>query len=251
MADTASSLETPHGTPARPFLSRLIGVFIEPGETFEDIARKPDWIAPLIVLILVSFATVETMLMKIGASQIALHTIQRSGRAESMDMAQLNQIAARATAIMRIAMPAGAVLGVPIFLLIVAGFGLLVLDGFFDQHAKFKDVFSVTCYANLPSIVGAAMAIAVVLFGNANAFNPQSPAPTNPGFFMNSPTASRAVFALASSLDIIIFWFMVLLAIGLARVAQKKVKTATIFLTLLGAWVLVVFAKVGFALIFS
>ncbi|HEV2248156.1 MAG TPA: hypothetical protein VGW37_16020 [Terriglobia bacterium] len=62
MADSTSSTAARDGTPARSFASRLLGVFIEPGTTFEDIARKPDWISPLIVLVLVSFATVETML---------------------------------------------------------------------------------------------------------------------------------------------------------------------------------------------
>lgn len=250
MADTASSLDTTRGAPSKSFLSRLTGVFVEPGETFEYIARKPDWMAPLGVLILVSFATVETMLLKIGAGQIALRGIQQSGRAAAMDPAQMGQIAERSATVLRVVMPAGALLGVPIFLLIVAGFGLLVLNGFFGRHAKFKQVFSVTCYADLPGILAGIMVIAVVLFGDASAFNPQIPAPTNPGFFMNPLTAFHPALALAGSLDVMIFWFMALLAIGLSRIAQKKVKTGAIFLTLLGAWALVVAAKVGFAFIF-
>jgi len=167
-----TTLAAPLGdAPARPFTSRLLGVFIEPGTTFEDIARKPDWLSPLVVLVLVSFATVETMLMKIGASQIAMQSIQQSGRAANVDPAQLGQIAQRSAGVLRIVMPAGALVGVPIFLLVVAGFGLLALNVFFGKHAKFKDVFSVTCFANLPAILGGLMAIAVVLFGDADAFN--------------------------------------------------------------------------------
>lgn len=147
-------------------------------------------------------------------------------------------------------MPAFALLGFPIFLLIVAALGLLALNVFFGQHAKFKDVFSVTCFANLPTILGALMAIAVIIFGDSDAFNAQNPAPTNLGFFMNPLTTSHVVYALASSLNFIIFWFLVLLAIGLSRVAHKQVKAGTIFLVYLGAWVLVVAAKVGFASMF-
>ena len=251
MADTASSFEVPQSTPGMSFLSRVLGIFIEPGATFEDIARKPNWIAPLVLLILVSFSVIETMLVRIGASQIALQGIQRSGRAAQMDPAQLNQIAARSAAVLSIVMPVGAVLGTPLFMLIVAGIGLLILNVFFGQHAKFKQVFCVTCYADMPSILGGVMAIAVALFGDANAFNAQSPAPTNPGFFMNPLTSSHALFALASSLDVLVFWFMALLAIGLSRVVQKKVKTGTIFMILFGIWALLVAVKVGFALMFS
>jgi|SRR5690348_5592002 len=246
-----TTLAAPLGdAPARSFASRLLGIFIEPGTTFEDIARKPDWLSPLIVLVLVSFATVETMLMKIGASQIAMQSIQQSGRATNVDPAQLGQIAQRSAGVLRIVMPAGGLVGVPIFLLIVAGFGLLALNVFFGKHAKFKDVFSVTCFANLPAMLGALMAIAVVLFGDADAFNVRNPAPDSLGFFMNPLTTSHAVYALATSLNFIIFWFLALLAIGLSRVVRKEVKAGSIFLVYLGAWVLVVAAKVGLAMMF-
>lgn len=251
MAAIDPSPETQQSPSSMSFFSRVIGVFIEPGETFEDIARNPNWIPPLILLILVSLATVTTMLMKVGAYRIALQAIQRSGRVSQMDPAQLSQIAERSAGVMRIVMPVSALFGAAIFLLIVAGLGLLFLNVFFGQHAKFKAVFSVACYANMPSIVGALMAIAVMMFGDTAAFNPQAPAPTNPGFFMNPLTASHAAFALASSCDIVIFWFLALLAIGLSRVVEKKVKTSTIFMVYLGVWVLLVAVKVGAALLFS
>jgi len=46
MADTASSPDIVQSNPPKSFLARVIGVFIEPGETFEDIARNPSWISP-------------------------------------------------------------------------------------------------------------------------------------------------------------------------------------------------------------
>jgi hypothetical protein len=249
MADTVTPPDVPQGEPAKPFLSRLIGVFIEPGETFDDIARKPGFIAPLILLMLVSLAAVETMLAKIGAHRIILEGLKQTGQAAKMDPAQLQQAVERAAKFTSIAMQAGAFLGVPLFMLIVAGFGLLVLNGFFGQRAKFRQVFSVTCYADMPSIVGGVMAVAIMFFGDPDAFNARSPAPTNPGYFLNPLTTSHVVYAIASSLDIVIFWFMILLAIGLSRVAGKKVKTGTIFLTFLGAWALLLLVKVGFALL--
>jgi hypothetical protein len=251
MADPGPSNDALQDTPAKPFLSRLIGVFIEPGETFEDIARKPDWIAPLILLTLVSLAVVETMLAKIGIHRIIMQSLTLSGQAAKMDPAQLAQVVERSAAIYSKVMPITAIVGASIFMLVVAGFGLLVLNVFFGQRAKFKQVFSVSCYANMPGILSAVMAIVVIFYGDLDAFNPRNVAPTNPGFFMNPLTTSHAVFALASSLDFITFWFMALLAIGLSRVAGKKVKTSTIFLTYLGAWALLVIAKVGIAVLFG
>lgn len=249
MADTDSPSDARQSTPAKPFLSRLIGVFIEPGETFEDIARKPDWISPLILLILVSLATVETMLAKIGMARIIMQQLTQSGQAARMDPAQLNQAVQRGASIAGIFVQVAAVFGAPIVLLVVAGIGLLVLNGLFGQHARFKQVFSTACYAYMPHILGAAMAIPLMIFGDPNAFVAQTPAPTSPGFFMNPATSSHVAYALASSLDIFTIWFLVLLAIGLSRVSEKKAKTASIFLVFAGAWVLLIIAKVGFALL--
>jgi hypothetical protein len=249
MADTASSLETPQSTPPMSFLSRLLGVFIEPGETFEDIARNPGWIAPLILLIVFSEAFTQAMLAKIGMARIIMHSIQQSGRAAQMDPAQLNQAIARGSQIGAIIVQILGLLTVPIFLLVIAGFGLLVLNVLFGKKASFKQVFSVTCYADMPGILGILMGIVVMFFGDPAAFNPQSPAPTNLGYFLNPLTTSHAFMALANSLDFIIVWFLILLAIGLSRVVQKKVKTGSIFLTFAGAWILIILAKVGFAML--
>ncbi len=249
MADTGASIDALQDIPAKPFLSRLIGIFIEPGETFEDIARKPTFIAPLVLLILVSFAVVETMVVKIGIQRIIMQSLALSGQAARMDSEQLNTVVQRSAAIYSKVMPITALLGPPIFLLIAAGFGILALNVFFAQRASFKQVFSVTCYANLPSIVGSVMAVVIMFLGDPDAFNPQNPAPTNPGYFMNPLTSSHAVLALASSLDVMVLWFLILLSIGLSRVSQNKVKTGSIFLTYLGVWVLWVIAKVGFAVL--
>ncbi len=251
MAGIGSPPDSLKNRPGKPFLSRLVGVFVEPGETFEEIARNPGWLAPLVLLVLVALVFVATLLLKVGAREIVLHGLQQSGRAAGMDPAQLDHIAQTSAPVVRFLMPAAAAFWTPIFMLAVAGFGLLVLNGFFGQHAKFRDIFSVSCYAYLPSIVGVAMAMAVVLFGDPSAFNPQCPAPTNPGYFMNPLTSSRPVMALASSLDVIILWYLVLLAIGLSRVVRKRVKFGTLFSIYLGAWALVVIVKVGFAMLFA
>lgn len=249
MNQTYSLPDAQEGIPSKSFLSRIAGVFVEPGITFEDIAKRPDFVAPLILLILVAISVVETMLTKVGMENVVMRALTQSGQAAKMSTAQLAQAVHRSAAIAGVFAQISAVLGVPIFMLVVAGFGMVVLRGFFGSEAKFKQVFSATCYAYMPSIVGGVMAVAVMLFGDPANFNPQSPAPTNLGFFLNPLTTSHAVLSLASSLDVIILWFLILLAMGLSRVTQKKVKTSSLFMIFAGAWILLVIVKVGFAML--
>lgn len=249
MAETGSSPDNLQSTPRKPFLLRVGGIFIEPGETFEDIARNPDWITPLILLILFSVAFTETMMTKVGIGRIIMHSLETSGRAASMSPEQLHQAVTAGSAVAGVIVQGIAVLALPVFLLAMSGFGLLILNGFFGQKARFKQVFSVTCYADMPALLSFTMAIAVMFFADPNAFNPKNPAPTNLGYFLNPKTTSHVFMALANSLDFIIVWFLILLAIGLSRVVERKVKTTSIFGIYVGLWVLWILAKVGSAIL--
>jgi Yip1 domain len=230
---------------AKSFLERFLGVFIEPGAVFEDVARKPDFIAPLAVLILVSLAVTETMLSKIGIARIVRNTFMQSGRVSNLSPEQINQAIEKSAAVVGVFMHLSALFAVPIFLAAAAGIGLLVLNGIFGIRAGFKKVFSVACYADLPSILGGVMAMTMTLFGDPDHFNLRSPVPSNLGFFLNPQTTSHAMMALASSFDIFILWFLILLAMGLSRVSGRAVKSRSIFFIYFGLWMLLVMARVG------
>lgn len=82
------------------------------------------------------------------------------------------------------------------------------------------------------------MALAVILFGDPDNFNPQSPVPASVGFFLNPVETSRPLFALAASLDLFTIWFLVLLGIGLSEATGRKVRTRAISLTYFGLWMI-------------
>lgn len=248
MSDIDAPREPGEGLTSPSFFERFIGVFTEPGAAFEDIARKPDFIVPLVLLIFVSVTVTETVLSKIGMRRIIEASIVQSGQASNMSPQQISQAVEKGAAIATVIAHLNGLLAVPIFLAAVAGIGLLVLNGIYGVHAGFKKVFSVTCYADLPGVIGGAMALAVILFGDPDHFNPQSPTPSNLGFFLNPQETSHAVYALASSLDIFILWFLILLAIGLSRVSGGKVKSRSIFFIYLGLWVILIVGKVSLAL---
>ena len=143
----------------------------------------------------------------------------------------------------------GAIVGAPIFLLILAGLGLLIVNLIFGAQMKFKTVFSLICYANLVSLLGSLMAVAVILFGDPDRFNAQNPVPTNVGFFLNSREVSKPLYAMASSADIFTIWLLILVAVGLAEGARRKVKPLSIFLVYAGFWGIWILALVGLSML--
>jgi len=236
-------------TPAQSFPERLMGIFISPGETLADVARKPDFLAPLILLVLGAIAVTETMLWKIGLERIVRMSIEQSGRASSMSPEQMDQAVSQGVKFGAIFTHIVEVVGVPIVLLIIAGVGLLIVNLIFGARMKFKTVFSLTCYANLVSLLGVLMSVAVILFGDPDHFNAQNPVPGNIGFFLNPREVSKPLYSLASSADIFTIWFLILIAIGLSEGTGRKVKPSSIFLVYAGSWVLWILVKMGLSML--
>jgi len=236
-------------TPAQSFPERLMGIFISPGETLADVARKPDFLAPLILLVLGAIAVTETMLWKIGLERIVRMSIEQSGRASSMSPEQMDQAVHQGARIGGILAHIGGVVGPPIGLLIIAALGLLVVNLILGAQAKFKTVFSLICYADLVTLLGALMAVAVILFGDPDHFNAQNPVPANVGFFLNPHEVSKPLYSLASSADIFTIWFLILIAIGLSEGTGRKVKPLSIFLVYAGFWVIWILVKMGLSML--
>ena len=236
-------------TPAQSFPQRLLGVFISPGETFEDVARKPGFWAPLITIVVGALAVIETMLWKIGLERIARMQLEQSGQASRMSPDQIDQGVRLAVRIGGITTHVFGILGPPIVLLIIAGLGLLILNPILGAQAKFKTVFSFVCYADLISLLGSLMAMAMILFGDPEQFNAENPVPSNVGFFLNPHEVSKPLYSLASSADILTIWLLILLGVGLSKATGGKVKPLPIFLLYVGIWLVWVLGRAGLKLI--
>jgi len=76
-------------------------------------------------------------------------------------------------------------------------------------------------------------------------FNIKNYAPTNIGAFLNPLETNKALYALATSLDVITIWTLVLLAIGIAAVSG--VKRTSGYIAVFGWWAILVLIGVGIA----
>jgi Yip1 domain len=238
----------PPETPApQSFAARVAGVFLSPGETFTDIVRRPNFWPPLILGVAGSALIAETMLAKVGMERIVRSAIEQSGRASSMTPDQVEQAVSQGAKFGTIFAHLGGLLGAPVVLLIVAAVGMGITGGIFGSSVSFKTAFSIACYANLVSVLGAVMAFVMILFGDPDHFNPQSPVPTNLGFFLDPQQTSKPLFALATSLDLFSFWLMGLLGIGFSAATGKRAKPFSVFLCFFGLWSVLVLARMGWS----
>jgi hypothetical protein len=248
MGDAVVSPAEPE-VPAQSFPERLMGVFISPGETFEDVARKPDFWAPMIAVVIASVAVVETMLWKIGMERMVRMQLAQSSRTANMSPEDLDKAVAMQVKVGAIFAHIVRVVGPPIFLLILAGIAILIVNVIFGARAKFKTVLSVVSYANLISLLGYLMVLAVILFGDPDHFNSRNPGPSNLGFFLNPSDVSKPLYSLASSADVLTVWMIIVLGVGLSKITGGKTKPLPIIMVFVGLWVLWILGKMGLSLV--
>lgn len=253
MSPLAMAPEAAENQPSKSFMERFIGVFISPGETFADIARKPDFIVPLLVMVVLTVAGTELFMAKIGLEGIVRYAIEHNSRTASLSPDQIEQAVATQVKIATYFAHAGPFLAVPIMCLIGALVGWIVVNSIFGGEIPFKTAFAITCYANLISILQSAIGMAVVFFGDPEHFisNPNNPTPTSLGFFLNPADTSKPLLALAGSFDVFSLWYLALLGIGFSQASGKKASTGAVFGCIFGAWLVWVLVKVGLSAIFG
>jgi hypothetical protein len=250
-----SDLEVPSAGEAASGLSqwqRVAYTFSAPSKTFEDIKRgHKSWWLPFILIAVTTYILFAAITFEVGWGQVVENTIRLNPKAEAR-LAQLTpeQRASADKATLYsiegtfIASPVFTLAGVALFSLGLWG----TINFVFGGKAKYGSILAVWFYASLPGIFKSLLG-AIVLFagGSAESFNLKNFAPTNVAAFVfpNPQEANKALYALASWLDVTTIWTLVLLGIGTATVAGLKRSSG--YLAVFGWWVIFLLISVGWA----
>jgi|CZKE01.1.fsa_nt_gi hypothetical protein len=209
--------------------SRLSGVFFEPTKTFTDIAERPRWFVPLLLIILATVAFYVTYGQHIGWQTFVQDMVDNNARMQqqlqSLSPEQRQQSLAMQQKIYPVMYYVGPVLGMPLMYLISSAILLGIASGIMSAGVKFKQIFAIECYAGLTGIVAKLLGIVVIFLKNPDQFNLMNPLAFNPAAFMDQKTAPKFTYTLATGLDLFVIWAMILTVIGLKAAAGKKLST--------------------------
>lgn len=223
------------GTPKPNPFQRIVGVLISPGETFESIVRRPDWVVPLLILLLVSVVGGVLLASRVDFQTVAQEAMEMDPRTANMSANQA-ATAARFTAMtMKISAYASPVLSLIAFL-IVSGV-LLMSFRLMAGEGTFLQAFSVTIYAWYPRLIKGILSTVVLLSRKSiSIFDLQNPVMSNLGFLFD-PKSKPLQFAMASSIDLFAIWSVILMVIGFA--AMSKLTRAKSTAIVIGWWIVV------------
>jgi len=230
---------------------RVVDTFTAPSKTFEDIRRgNRSWWLPLIIGALCSYILFGAVVQKITIAQAMDNAVRMDPRAqERMANATPEQramgmkVSTIATEVAFLAGPIIGMAGVAIFSLGMLG----TINFVFGGKAKFGSIFPVFYYAWLPMNIKMLLGTIVIYAGMApESFNIKNFAPTNvAALFLDPVDSNKALYTLATSLDVVTIWTLVLLGIGVAVVAG--VKRSSGYIAVFGWWALFVLIGVGWA----
>lgn len=232
-------------------LSRVAGIFFEPSKTFADIAARPTFLLPMILMIVCGFANSYFIGQKIGWERIFRHQAETNSRMQQLTPEQREQTIATQVKFGSTLAMVGPVVGVPIVALIEAALFLGIVAGIMSAPVRFKQVFAVVCWTGITYIVTTILTIVVIFLKNPDDFNMQNPLAFNPAAFMDPQTSSKFLYSLASSLDLLSFWSIFLLATGLKAAAGKKLSFGGALFSVLLPWGVYVLGKSALAGVFS
>jgi hypothetical protein len=231
--------------------ARIAGVFFEPAKTFEDIASRPGWIVPLLLIIGVTVLYMALFAQHVGWERMMRQQFESSPRVAQLTPEQREQQIAVAARFAPIGGFAGAVVGIPVTYLLESAILLGIAAGMLSAPVKFKQVFAVICYTGLTTLIQVPIMIAVMFLKNPDDYNMRNPLMFNPGALMDPSSGSKFLYSLASSLDLFSFWMIFLAATGLKAAGGKKLSFGGALMAVIVPWAIWVLGKASLAGVFG
>jgi len=193
--------------------ARLTGVITSPATTFEDIRQRPDYLLPIILMILTSIiaaSIITPIALEAASEQMSEMPPEAMDRFEAM------------RPISYILGMVGAVIAPLVVWLIMTAL-IHVISGIIGGEGEFKPLLSTLAYAGIPGYLKAIVMAIVVLITN----NPR-PKLGLDIFFEFESTAGKIIGVVLSNIEILNLWYIGLVIVGISVAKQISRKQAII-----------------------
>jgi len=228
-------------------VGRSAGVFFNPAETFTDIARRPSWLLPLTLLVLVSIGLGIALAQRVNWEEYLSARMDASPAAAQLSPEQRQQRIEAGAKYARLWCYALAPIGMPVTLLFFATLYLGAFNLLANARLNFEQSAGIVAHAMMPLLVSNILAIIVLVVKDPSTIDPEHPLASSVYAFLPSD-APEWLQSIGSSIEIFFLWMLVLVSIGFAAANPRKVTRARAFCIVFGLWGGWVLGKVIWAL---
>ena len=228
-------------------MKALFDIFFEPGKVFAGLpARKGAWIVPLLANMILLTANTALVINLVGMQTIVRQRLEQI----RLSPEQMQVAMARATSPAQVYVSyIGAALGGALVIAIIAGalyaFGLMT-----SKEPKYSWMFAMVSLSLFPYFLVTAVMTALILMAapNRDTLDIQNLIATNLGAYMNKDQMAKGMYSLMSSLDLLSFLEMGLMALGFSKLTRAGFFAG--LAAVLALWVVYVSVKMAVSLIF-
>jgi hypothetical protein len=228
-------------------ISRMTGVIFAPKKTFTEIARRPTWAVPFVIVCLLSIAVSALIAQKTDWRSFFERQLSKNPRTEQMLQEQKDRILeSQVKYAPKIAFAFGLIITAFMMMLLT-----LVYWGAFNLFTGaglgFKTAFGIVTHACVPWIISSILAIFILLIKHSGDVDPEHFLASSVAAFLPDD-APHWLESLGQSIELFWMWALALIAIGFSAASPKKIKPAGAFLTVFGIWIVWVMGKVAWAM---
>jgi hypothetical protein len=225
-----TEIQTAPAAPANSLPARFAGVLFAPRATYAAVAAHPRWLGIFLTVYLITAAAATALVStEIGRNAILDQQIaQQESFGRKPTQADLDRFEKISSYFVYLA-PVTQLAGLGIGCLVIAGIAFAVFNAMLGGDATFKQVFAVVAHS------GVVLAV-LSLFTTPLAYVRESTSSaTNLAVFLPFLDDSSFVARLLGSIDLVLIWWILSLAIGLGVLYRKR--TGPVATTLLAVYV--------------
>ena len=244
-----SAGSAPDGQAAPGFLASLIGLYVDPVETFRAIAGHPAFLAPLLAIVLVNSAFTFVWLRKADHTQLSRAQMEEAGVFERVPPERHAEIVERQVRLLPIFAWLGPTVFLPLMLLLLAAIFLFVFRFFYEADTTFRQSMSVICWAYFAfNLLATLLVVLVLSLRHEWSVDPRNVIQASPAALLEKSAVPKPVRSFLDSLDLFSFWMVFLLSAGYAAASRRSVGSAAV--GVIALWGIYVLLKVALAAVF-
>lgn len=246
-ATTAAVPEAPQSMGA---FARVFGALFSPRATFEDIARKPSWLLPVIIFIIINCSVTAVFTQRVGWRAF-MEKQNLQNRRTQQQMAQMTPERQQHMLDVQVKIApiigyVGGAVGFPIVTLIIAAIFMGIFNATSGAALNFKSSFGIVTHAYLPFVIPGLLGILVMYLKPPDTVDIQNLVASNVAALMSN-SVPQWLQSIGRSIDVFTFWVLGLTAFGYAVARPKKLTMGTALAWVAGVWVVYVLIKAGFS----
>ena len=231
-------VEPASSQPALSEVERVVDTFIAPRKTFMDLRRSASWWLPFILGAIATMAFTLTVQKKIGWEAVINYRFNHASFLQKIPPEQKQSVIDK-----QVAGSGRNVYTTPIFSLVFSAIlaALLLATFNFGMDAQVEVQNGFGCrdlWFFAQTCLGSAGHSGDVCGGGTRRLCMENPVATHLGAILGSNTDSRYLYHFLASFDLISIWCIFLIGLGMATIANKKIKLGTA-ITAVALWFLV------------